>query len=100
MSLEQMITATTTTPDYRCPKHPGERLTNLLKGGAGFCSSCNLFVQAAGVEMPELSPEIVAKRATEALPKAKKTGKAKAKKNARAKRPKHPKAAEVHKQAA
>lgn len=38
--------------DYRCPKHPDVRLQFVLKGGAGYCSRCVLYVQAAGVPEP------------------------------------------------
>jgi hypothetical protein len=67
-----MNTATKTAaePGHICPTHL-VRLSHLLKGGAGFCSSCNLFVQAAGVPMPALSAEVAAKRAGAAKPKTK-----------------------------
>lgn len=67
-----MSTATAIAPNYRCPKHPDERLSNILRGGAGFCRRCNLYTQALGVPMPEPSPEIAAKRAAESKPKARK----------------------------
>jgi hypothetical protein len=69
-----------TTPDYRCPKHPDERLSNVLRGGAGWCAMCQFFVQALGVPMPELDPHVAAKRAAEAEKKAKPKPQAKPKK--------------------
>lgn len=47
--------------DYLCPIHI-EPLRGVLPGGAGHCGKCGLYVQALGVEMPTLPPEIVAKR--------------------------------------
>lgn len=35
-----------------CPKHPGVTLWGVLKGGAGYCSSCFQYVQAAGIAEP------------------------------------------------
>jgi hypothetical protein len=58
-----MSTATAPTPIYECPKHPGEQLSRVLKGGAGYCARCRAYVQSANHPMPELSPEIAAKRA-------------------------------------
>lgn len=37
---------------FICPKHPHVELWGVLKGGAGWCSSCCLFTQAAGVPEP------------------------------------------------
>jgi hypothetical protein len=48
-------------PEYRCPKHK-TALCYLLKGGAGYCLQCLLYVQADGVPMPELAPEQQARR--------------------------------------
>jgi hypothetical protein len=53
---------TTTATDYRCPKHPDERLKKVLRGGAGFCVKCRTYTQAAGVEMPQLDAAIARKR--------------------------------------
>ena len=39
--------------EYLCPTH-STRLMYVLKGGAGFCSQCRLYVQAGGVPMPAL----------------------------------------------
>lgn len=45
-----------------CPKHPDVRLLYPLKGGSGFCSRCNQYVQSAGIAMPALDQSIKAKR--------------------------------------
>lgn len=47
--------------EFECGKH-GERLLNVLKGGAGWCLRCRLYVQSANHPMPKLSPEVQAKR--------------------------------------
>ena len=36
-----------------CPTHPLTRLIYALRGGAGYCVQCRLYVQAAGVLMPK-----------------------------------------------
>ena len=57
METQTMNADNHATPvDYRCPKHPNVNLWNVLKGGAGYCSKCFLYVQAAGVPMPTLPP--------------------------------------------
>ena len=38
--------------DYLCPTHSTTRLMFVLKGGAGYCSQCRMYVQAAGVLVP------------------------------------------------
>lgn len=43
--------------EYCCPKHPDVPLWGVLKGGSGFCRSCDFYVQAAGVPMPTLPPK-------------------------------------------
>jgi len=68
-----MSDATATITDYRCPKHPAERLSNVLCGGAGFCRRCNLFVQAAGIAAPQLDEWVLAKRAASKPAKKKRT---------------------------
>jgi hypothetical protein len=50
------------TLDYHCSKHPDTALWNVMAGGAGFCKRCGCYVQAAGVEMPQLDPEFAARR--------------------------------------
>ncbi len=75
-----MSTATTPvkTEAFACPTH-GTPLLYVLKGGAGYCSHPlhRMYVQAAGIEPPELDAVIVAKRAAASKPKAKKAKKAK-----------------------
>jgi hypothetical protein len=51
-----------------CPTHPQTRLLYALKGGAGFCIQCRLYVQAAGVPEPKPTkttgkPQTVGKKA-------------------------------------
>lgn len=46
--------------EYFCSKHPETRLTNVFSSGAGHCSKCGLYVQAAGVPMPVLPPRPLA----------------------------------------
>lgn len=57
--------ATTATAqlEHLCPTHL-TKLTHVLRGGAGHCSKCGLFVQSINHPLPTLSPEIAAKRAT------------------------------------
>lgn len=69
-------------PDYVCQKH-GETLANVLKGGAGWCRKCNLFVQSANHPMPTLPPEMIAKREA-ARDEEKKTKKASSRKSSKA----------------
>ncbi len=57
--------------DLFCPKHPEIRLACALKGGAGYCAQCCLYVQAAGVPMPKQA------LATSKAQKARKKGKTK-----------------------
>jgi uncharacterized Zn finger protein (UPF0148 family) len=38
---------------YVCPKHKTP-LVYVLKGGAGYCRGCGLYVQADGIPMPTL----------------------------------------------
>lgn len=60
---------------YHCPKRPDTTLQNWLKGGAGFCKHCGLYVQAAGVPMPTPDAHVAAKRAATSIkPKQKGTG--------------------------
>jgi hypothetical protein len=59
--------------DLYCPTHTQTKLLYALKGGAGYCSQCGLYVQAAGV--PEPAREAARSRAKK---KARKKGKAKA----------------------
>lgn len=60
--------------DLYCPKHLQNKLLYVLKGGAGFCSQCRLYVQAAGVPMP--TPARTADKAQKPQ-KSRKKGKAK-----------------------
>ena len=50
---EQKIEATETKPEFLCPTHL-IRLVYVLKGGCGFCTICNQYIQAAGIEAPKL----------------------------------------------
>ncbi len=52
-----------------CPTHPQTRLLYALKGGAGFCIQCRLYVQARGVPMPK--PAKVTSKAQKARKKGK-----------------------------
>ncbi len=45
-------------------------LQQVMRGGAGHCASCGLFVQAKGVEPPKLDAHIQAKRDDEQAAKA------------------------------
>lgn len=63
-----------TTEDTKsiCPKHPNIELWGVLKGGAGWCSSCFLFVQSANHieplrDIPRPEPK-KAKRKAKATP--------------------------------
>lgn len=68
--------------NYRCPRHDLV-LRFVLKGGAGWCSDCKAYVQAAGVPMPALDPHIQAKREAAQQPKSAKAGRAKTAKKRR-----------------
>src|SRR5262245_37214305 len=57
--------------DHRCPKHPEIRLQHVLRGGAGYCATCRLYVQAEDVPMP------AAPKRTRAKAKKKRKGTAK-----------------------
>ena len=48
--------------EFLCPVHL-ENLRGVLKGGAGHCSKCGLFVQSLNHPLPALTPEVAAKRA-------------------------------------
>lgn len=56
MNTEQAIIAVA-PPPHVCPKHPDVPLWGVLKGGSGFCRSCDFYVQAAGVPLPPLPPK-------------------------------------------
>jgi hypothetical protein len=58
-----------------------------LRGGAGYCSRCRAYTQAAGVEPPKLDAAIAHKRASASRPKKRAAKKAKSKKRVKAKRP-------------
>ncbi len=48
--------------EFLCPTH-FEPLRGVLPGGAGHCAKCGLYVQAYGVPMPSLTPEVADTRA-------------------------------------
>lgn len=61
-------TAAATAPaEHLCPVHL-IRLTYVLKGGAGHCAKCGLFVQSLNHPMPALPPALVEKRAAQTKP--------------------------------
>lgn len=41
-----------TPAEHRCPTHPETMLTKVFSSGAGWCSRCSMFVQAAGIPEP------------------------------------------------
>jgi len=63
--------------DLFCPTHTETRLLYALKGGAGYCVQCCLYVQAAGVPMPKPA------KATRKTKKTKAKGRKKARSKAR-----------------
>ena len=47
---------------YQCPTHDAP-LQHVMSSGAGWCPTCNLFVQANGIDQPQLDEHVKAKRA-------------------------------------
>ena len=63
--------------EHRCPQH-NALLLYVLKGGAGFCPECSLYVQAANIPMPELErPVRIIKAKSKKKRRAKQNGKSK-----------------------
>lgn len=48
---------------HSCPTHPETELLYVLKGGAGYCVKCGLYLQALGVEMPTIDRPLKPRKA-------------------------------------
>lgn len=60
---------------YRCPTHLETSLAPVLRGGAGFCALCRVYVQALGIPEPVrdiLRPDRAKKARAKKAKKAKK----------------------------